>query len=104
MSRIEIVRRSREKNRERYNEQSRAYVERNPEKRRESVNAWRGANRLKRRAHRMVEYALSKGRIERKPCADCGAEKSQAHHDDYEKPLEVKWLCAACHGKRHRAA
>ena len=24
------------------------------------------------------------------------------HHEDYSQPLEVVWLCAPCHGLRHR--
>ena len=39
-------------------------------------------------------------------CEDCGhcVEKSKLHrhHEDYSKPLEVRWLCPICHGKRHR--
>jgi hypothetical protein len=41
----------------------------------------------------------------RKPhpaCETCGSPKAQAHHDDYERPLNVRWLCTVCHGMEHR--
>ena len=63
----------------------------------------RAKNRLKRRAHRMVEYALAHGRLQRQPCA-CGNPNSQAHHHDYNKPLDVTWLCPLCHAKEHHVA
>ena len=27
--------------------------------------------------------------------------RCQAHHDDYSKPLEVRWLCVTCHAAHH---
>jgi ribosomal protein S27AE len=38
----------------------------------------------------------------RTPCIRCGEEKSLAHHEDYDKPLEVMWLCQPCHKQRHK--
>lgn len=35
------------------------------------------------------------------PCERCGA-KAHAHHEDYDKPLEVVWLCPIHHKQRHR--
>ena len=42
--------------------------------------------------------------LERKPCEVCGAEKVEAHHEDYYKPLDVNWLCKRHHAERHTAA
>jgi hypothetical protein len=64
---------------------------------------WNAANREKRLAHRRVEAALLAGRLVRCACERCGAvERVQAHHDDYSKPLAVRWLCAVHHRERHR--
>lgn len=36
-------------------------------------------------------------------CQHCGKfKKLQKHHADYSKPLDVIWLCTACHGVAHR--
>jgi predicted DNA-binding protein YlxM (UPF0122 family) len=61
------------------------------------------------RCHDIVEKAILYGRLERKPCQECGANGTfadgrsevQAHHDDYSKPLEVRWLCQKCHHRWH---
>ena len=35
-------------------------------------------------------------------CQRCGKEcRTQAHHDDHSKPLDVMWLCPVCHAARH---
>jgi len=31
----------------------------------------------------------------------CGAENAQAHHDDYSRPLDVRWLCDTHHRQHH---
>lgn len=36
------------------------------------------------------------GVLVRQPCEVCGS-KAQAHHNDYSKPLEVRWLCPLHH-------
>jgi len=49
-----------------------------------------------------LNHAVKQGMMLRKPCEVCGSIKSQAHHHNYDKPLEVKWLCRDCHWKEHR--
>jgi ribosomal protein S27AE len=53
-------------------------------------------------ANTAVTNALADGRLQRQPCEGCGAKRAQAHHDDYAKPLVVRWLCARCHVRHHR--
>lgn len=56
----------------------------------------------KARAKRMVAYHVRAGNLSRKPCEVCRTtEHIHAHHDDYDKPLEVRWLCAAHHHQWH---
>lgn len=58
---------------------------------------------LKYKAHLLVKSAISSGKLKIKPCEICGSEtKVQAHHDDYRKPLDVRWLCQKDHLKWHR--
>lgn len=56
----------------------------------------------KKRARWNLSCHVRKGRIKRLPCEVCGQEKSEAHHSDYSRPLEVQWLCTAHHAERER--
>lgn len=53
----------------------------------------------KNRARSAVSGAVRNGTLVRQPCEVCGAEKTDAHHDNYDEPLGVRWLCR----KHHRA-
>ena len=63
---------------------------------------WLAENKIKKKAHQMVAYAIQKGDLVRQPCERCGTDKAViAHHEDYTKPLDVVWLCAHHHRERH---
>lgn len=62
-------------------------------------NELRPAHRAARIA---VGNALRSGNMARQPCEVCGDAKAQAHHDDYSKPLDVRWLCTKHHAEWHR--
>jgi hypothetical protein len=53
------------------------------------------------RAKVIVMMAVRSGTLKVGVCEKCGV-KAHAHHDDYLKPLEVRWLCPVHHGERHR--
>lgn len=65
------------------------------------MQEYRDANRDMIDAHNAVKRAIRAGDLVRKPCEVCGEERAEAHHDDYNKPLEVRWLCKMCHRLWH---
>lgn len=64
--------------------------------------AWRAEDKRRQSAHRKVSSAIKSGVLVRNKCERCGDEKSVAHHEDYDKPLDVVWLCQPCHKQRHK--
>jgi hypothetical protein len=64
--------------------------------------AWRGEDKRRTRCHNAVARAIKKGRLTRLACEKCGSNKSVGHHEDYDKPLDVIWLCDICHKQRHK--
>ena len=66
---------------------------------------------IRRRAGHLVEKAIKKGILIPRSCEVChasgrtmadGKSRVQAHHDDYSRPLEVRWLCQQCHHEWHQ--
>jgi ribosomal protein S27AE len=62
---------------------------------------YRDKNELKCRARYEVRKALRNGKLKKQPCAVCGNPIAEAHHDNYSKPLDVRWLCKDCHDDVH---
>ena len=95
------VRANRLKNIDRY----RAYDrKRGPRQSPEYLKKYRETNKIKYAAHCLVNNAIRDNRLEkRSSCEKCGKSKNiHAHHDDYTKPLDVRWLCPPCHFKWHK--
>lgn len=70
---------------------------------RESSKKWQEQNLLKRAAHVIVGNAVRDKRLIPWPvCAvpEC-CDKPEAHHPDYDRPLDVVWLCPYHHKQAH---
>jgi hypothetical protein len=101
------------------NAQIRSYQRANPEKLRAATKRWydrdperarrmardqKAKNPRRERAHRLVREAVRRGEIVRPVfCSTCGRSdlRIEAHHEDYDMPLDVNWLCSSCHGATH---
>lgn len=68
-----------------------------------AVAKWRADNPKKYKAHLAVAKAVRKGElINPRECEVCSSNNwIEAHHDDYNLPLQVRWLCAKCHAEWH---
>lgn len=62
-----------------------------------------GEARLKFIARSYAGVYLKRGLLKEQPCEDCGSDQVEIHHDDYSKPLQVRWKCRPCHLEHHRA-
>jgi len=107
-----------ERNASRIREQKREYYQEHPETAKETRDRSYDKNIEKRQAyarhysvkhpekryaHSLVRRMIKAGTITRKPCFVCGSEnRIEAHHEDYNKPLEIIWLCHKHHMEIHK--
>lgn len=102
-----------EKNREHSNEVQRVYHNEHKDYRdryrqqhldiyREYAKIYRQKNQDIIRAHGKVSDMIKREKISKLCCEKCGETCTEAHHDDYSKPLEIRWLCKKCHMEWHR--
>lgn len=57
---------------------------------------------LKKKVRTLTNFYIRNGLLTRNPCEVCGELKVDAHHDDYMRPLDVRWLCRKHHNEHHR--
>lgn len=63
---------------------------------------WSNDNPEKVKARQLAHEALRLGFIVRKSCRKCKtSENLVMHHPDYTKPIDVVFLCKACHKAEH---
>jgi hypothetical protein len=70
---------------------------------RRQARAYRLRHPEKTHARALAKSAVRWGRLVRRPCEVCGLGDTHAHHDDYSRPLDVRWLCRRHHQEWHNA-
>ena len=53
------------------------------------------------RVNATVNNAIKRGHISREPCEVCGKDKAEAHHENYDEPFNITWLCIVHHREVH---
>lgn len=101
-NRAEYMREYRERNRDKLNKTKREWAQKNRNReydRAYSKKVYR--ERLPQKtAINAIAQAMRLGIVERQPCEVCG-KYAHAHHDDYAKPYDVRWLCKPHHQQWH---
>lgn len=89
------------KHREKYKEIGKKWYAEHKDEMHKKGRKWYHDNKERMHVYWKVRKALMHGTLKKGACEVCGEEKVQAHHDDYSKPLDVRWLCVHHHQQHH---
>jgi len=68
---------------------------------RKSYGELSDAEKKKSIARSIANVYQNRGLLEKQICEGCGSESAEKHHDDYDEPLKIRWLCRECHMAEH---
>jgi len=96
-----------ERNRAMCIEKAKEWATDHPEQCQEYTKNWKKDNPQKARAHKIINDAVYRKKINKpQHCQMCGQVTPRhllnGHHEDYSKPMDVKWLCHQCHVNIHQ--
>jgi ribosomal protein S27AE len=62
--------------------------------------------RKKANSRATLHVNVKRGKVVKSPnCSKCGSKDAiEAHHEDYNRPLNVVWFCRKCHISYHQKA
>jgi hypothetical protein len=78
-----------------------AWTKANREKQYASTVRARKRNPEQNMARSLLNDAIRTGKMTKGACVICGEVRTQGHHSDYSKPLDVIWLCQSHHRQLH---
>ena len=62
-----------------------------------------GEQRRRAYARTKANVYQMRGLLVPRPCQRCGSDINvEKHHANYDRPLDVEWVCRGCHRSRHR--
>jgi hypothetical protein len=57
--------------------------------------------RIRARTRKKSNQLVNEGRIRKEPCVVCGSREAIIHHEDYDNPFYIIWLCEEHHRQYH---
>lgn len=58
--------------------------------------------KIKHNVRALTRGYIKAGKLIKQPCEVCGEIQVDAHHDDYNKPMDIRWLCKFHHNEHHK--